>query len=387
MNDSISAFFELVRAGLWEKEVRLSQYGSIDYNEILRLSEEQSVIGLVAAGLEHVIDVKASQVIALQFVGQTLQLEQRNTAMNTFIANVVDKMRQQGIYTLLIKGQGVAQCYERPLWRSSGDVDFFLSEENFLKAREFFRPLIANGFDPSDEDARNISAQLPPWDIELHTNQFCGLSKKMDASIRFVQDSVIYEGQVRSWMNEKTQIFLPSANNDIIFIFTHFLKHFYKGGLGLRQICDWCRLLWTYKDSMNRELLDSRIRKMGLMSEWKAFAAFAVDYLGMPGEVMPFYSSSRKWNCKAKRICKFVIEVGNMGHNRDMSFYASKWFFVRKVKSFGIRLKDLIRHASIFPLDSVVFFINITTNGFVAFLNRKNYRDYQECKRISERGI
>lgn len=387
MNDSISAFFELVRAGLWEKEVRLSQYGSIDYNEILRLSEEQSVIGLVAAGLEHVIDVKASQVIALQFVGQTLQLEQRNTAMNTFIANVVDKMRQQGIYTLLIKGQGVAQCYERPLWRSSGDVDFFLSEENFLKAREFFRPLIANGFDPSDEDARNISAQLPPWDIELHTNQFCGLSKKMDASIWSVQNSVIYEGQVRSWMNEKTQIFLPSANNDIIFIFTHFLKHFYKGGLGLRQICDWCRLLWTYKDSMNRELLDSRIRKMGLMSEWKAFAAFAVDYLGMPGEVMPFYSSSRKWNCKAKRICKFVIEVGNMGHNRDMSFYASKWFFVRKVKSFGIRLKDLIRHASIFPLDSVVFFINITTNGFVAFLNRKNYRDYQECKRISERGI
>lgn len=294
MNDSISAFFELVRAGLWEKEVRLSQYGSIDYNEILRLSEEQSVIGLVAAGLEHVIDVKASQVIALQFVGQTLQLEQRNTAMNTFIANVVDKMRQQGIYTLLIKGQGVAQCYERPLWRSSGDVDFFLSEENFLKAREFFRPLIANGFDPSDEDARNISAQLPPWDIELHTNQFCGLSKKMDASIWSVQNSVIYEGQVRSWMNEKTQIFLPSANNDIIFIFTHFLKHFYKGGLGLRQICDWCRLLWTYKDSMNRELLDSRIRKMGLMSEWKAFAAFAVDYLGMPGEVMPFYSSSRK---------------------------------------------------------------------------------------------
>ena len=387
MNDNISAFFELVRAGLWEKEVRLSQYGNIDYDEILRLAEEQSVVGLVAAGIEHVVDVKLPQDVVLQFVGQAIQLKKRNNAMNDFIANVVDKMRLQEIYTLLIKGQGIAQCYERPLWRSSGDVDFFLSEANFLKAREFFRPLVSNGFDPSDENARNISAQLLPWDIELHTNQFCGLSKKMDAGIRNVQNSVIYEGQVRSWMNEKTQIFLPSADNDAIFVFTHFLKHFYKGGLGLRQICDWCRLLWTYKDSMNRELLDSRIRRMGLMTEWKAFAAFTVDYLGMPREVMPFYSSSRKWNRKAKRICKFVIEVGNMGHNRDTRFYASKWFFVRKVKSFGIRLKDLIRHASIFPLDSVVFFINITTNGFVAFLNRKNYRDYQECKRISERGI
>jgi hypothetical protein len=26
------------------------------------------------------------------------------------------------------------------------------------------------------------------------------------------------------------------------------------------------------------------------MSEWKAFAAFAVDYLGMPVEAMPFLS-------------------------------------------------------------------------------------------------
>ena len=33
------------------------------------------MVGLVAAGLEHVIDVKVPQVWALQFAGQTLQLE------------------------------------------------------------------------------------------------------------------------------------------------------------------------------------------------------------------------------------------------------------------------------------------------------------------------
>ena len=52
------AFLALVRAGLWEKEARLSQYGDIDFNEILRLAEEQSVVGLVAAGIEHVVDLK-----------------------------------------------------------------------------------------------------------------------------------------------------------------------------------------------------------------------------------------------------------------------------------------------------------------------------------------
>ena len=142
MNDSISAFFELVRAGLWEEEVRLEQYGrSLDYNEILRLSEEQSVVGLVAAGIEHVFDVKIPQKVVLQFVGQTLQLEQRNSAMNTFIGDLVEKMREKGIYVLLVKGQGIAQCYERPLWRASGDIDFLLSEVNYTNAKELLLPL------------------------------------------------------------------------------------------------------------------------------------------------------------------------------------------------------------------------------------------------------
>lgn len=73
-------------------------------------------------------------------MGQTLQLEQRNKAMNDFIACLAEKMRRVGIYSLLVKGQGVAQCYERPLWRACGDVDFLLSLSNFEKAKCFLTP-------------------------------------------------------------------------------------------------------------------------------------------------------------------------------------------------------------------------------------------------------
>ena len=122
-DNTINAFFALVCAGLWEKEVCLSQFGEVDYGRILELAQEQSVVGLVAAGLEHVVDVKVPKEDVLQFVGLTLQEEQRNTAMNAFIAQIVQKMRDEDIYTLLVKGQGIAQCYERPLWRTSGDID------------------------------------------------------------------------------------------------------------------------------------------------------------------------------------------------------------------------------------------------------------------------
>ena len=57
-DDNIKAFIELLRAGLWEQGVWLSQFCEVDYEEVMRLAEEQSVVGLVTAGLEHVKDVK-----------------------------------------------------------------------------------------------------------------------------------------------------------------------------------------------------------------------------------------------------------------------------------------------------------------------------------------
>jgi hypothetical protein len=134
-------FFKLLRAGLWERETLLTSIDDIDFMDVYRLAEEQAVVGLVAAGLEHVKDVKVPQEMALTFVGEALQLEQRNTSMNAFIGKLISRMRTVGIYTLLVKGQGVAQCYERPLWRACGDVDLFLSDDNYHKAKEYLCPL------------------------------------------------------------------------------------------------------------------------------------------------------------------------------------------------------------------------------------------------------
>ena len=356
------AFFALVKAGLWEQDVQLAPFKGFDFNQVYRLAEEQAVFGLVAAGLEHVVDVKLPKEGVLQFVSQALQLEQQNQAMNAFIGKLVDKMRIAGIYTLLVKGQGVAQSYDRPLWRSCGDVDFFLSKNNYELAKVFLTPL-AGSSKIEGKYKQEYSLVIDPWVVELHGNMRCGLSARMDRVIDEIQRDIFYGSNVRSWMNEKTQVFLPGINCDICFVFTHFLKHFYCGGIGLRQICDWCRLLWTYRDSLNHELLESRIRKMGLMSEWKAFGAFAVKYLGMSKEAMPLYNYSAKWQRKADRICKFVMEVGNFGHNRDNSYFEKYSYVIRKAVSLGRRCKDLARHARIFPLDSLRFFPSIMFNG------------------------
>lgn len=151
IGNTTEAFLALVRAGLWEKEVCLSSCGNIGYERLNLLAQEQAVDGLIAAGLEHVVDVKVPKEVVLQFVGYAIQLEQRNVAMNDFIATIIARMRKADIYTLLIKGQGIAQCYERPLWRVSGDVDFFLSKQNYPKAKTLLLPL-ATVIDPEEKE-------------------------------------------------------------------------------------------------------------------------------------------------------------------------------------------------------------------------------------------
>ena len=360
---SLEAFFSLVKAGLWEIEARLASFGEIDFDEVYRLSEEQSIVGLVAAGLEYVPDVKIPQNIALKFAGSALRIERQNEGMNAFIGELIEKFREHNIYSVLVKGQGIAQCYHKPLWRSCGDVDFLLAEEEFVKARKFLSPLTEDGFHPDSIAAKHVEAMFSAWAVELHANQFAGLSKRIDDVIREVQDCVFYEGQVRTWMNGHTPVFLPDSNCDVVIVFTHYLKHFYKGGLGLRQICDWCRLLWTFREDIDGGILEDRLRRMGLMSEWKAFGSFAVDYLGMPVDAMPLYDSGAKWKRKASGICSFVMTVGNMGHNRDMSYMRRYPYVVRKFISFWRRFVDSARHALIFPLDSLKFFPRIVVGG------------------------
>ena len=360
---TIDAFFALIKAGLWE-QAGVNLNAKVDWDEVYQLAEEQSVIGVVLAGIEH-SRVKPPQELLLQWIGEVQMLEQKNKEMNSFVAELIEKLRTADIYTLLVKGQGIAQCYERPLWRACGDVDLFLSDDNYQKAKRYLLP-IAELLEPEGLYKKHFEMLIDPWVVELHGSMRSGLSSRMDRVIDETQKEVFYGGNVQSWLNGKTQVFLPGVNCDVIFVFTHFIKHFYCEGLGLRQICDWCRLLWTYRSELDSRLLEIRIKKMGLMNVWKGFAAFAVDYLGMPEKAMPFYSTDKKWKRKANKICSFILAVGNFGHNRDSSYYENENRFVRKLYSFGRRCGDMLHHAKIFPFETLRFFPNMVYNGLRA---------------------
>ena len=337
----------------------------VDFEALYELAEQQSVVGLIAAGLEHVEDRKVTKPEAVPFLKRVYMLEGRNEGIKRFIEGLYGQMTAAGIQSVLVKGQGIGRCYERPMWRASGDVDLLLDAANYDKAKSFLSPL-ASSVDKEMDDCKHLGMKFDAWKLELHGTLHGHISKEADAVVDRVQDELFTRGNFRVWKNGGTDVFLPAPDSDIIFVFSHIQQHFFRGGIGLRQICDWVRLLWTYREAIDRSLLERRIREMKMMTEWKAFAALAVDYLGLPSEAMPLYDASAQWKRKARRISAFILRVGNFGHNRDGSIYTKYPYLVYKAISLSRHVGDFFEHLFIFPLDSLRIFGRMITGGVQA---------------------
>lgn len=360
------AFLALVKAGLWEECESVSGEGlAVSGSDVLRLTEEQSVVGLVAAGVEKFTVYPLPYTEKLKLLGKCQLIEQRNEAMNRFIAELVGQLNKNGIDALLVKGQGVAQCYDRPQWRSAGDIDLLLDDENYNKAKAFLSAFAEKAV-AEDVGKKHLSVQIKGFTIELHGRMPFALSRRADRVVdEVVADTLLKlcdeRTAVRVWKNGDTEVYLPNADDDVILVFTHFLHHFFIEGVGLKQVCDWCRLLWKFRDELDKELLGKRLREMGLMSEWKVFASLAVNRLGMPQEAMPFFDESPSCRRKANRVFRRMMKSGNLGHNNDVSYRARHTAFLSNAITFFRRMADFAKFSFVFPLDSPRFFMTYVT--------------------------
>lgn len=169
------------------------------------------------------------------------------------------------------------------------------------------------------------------WVVELHGTMYTKLSRRMNRVTDDAHDDLFHNGNVRNWNNNGVQVSLLRANNDVIVIFNHIINHFFLEGVGLRQICDWCRLFWVYRQEMDVTLLEVRLKKMGLVTEWKTFYNLASRYLGM-------------------------LDSGNFGHNRDVSYRAKESKAVVSTITLWRRICDFARFIRVFPVDAPKFF-------------------------------
>jgi len=156
------------------------------------------VLGLILAGLEH-SEVKPPKELLLEWIGEVQMIEQRNKAMNGFVSELIERLRKEDISCVLVKGQGVAQCYEKPLLRSCGNIDSLLDDENYHKAKDYLTPF-SSKIEVEDFYKKHFAMTINSWEVELHGTLRCGLWRKVEKTLDSIQTSIFYEKRFRTWI-------------------------------------------------------------------------------------------------------------------------------------------------------------------------------------------
>lgn len=137
----MSLFQELILISLGKRDGFSRRLTDKDWTSIYVEAQRQSLAGVLLTGVERVIASGENKPkILIQWIAQTLTLENRNRQLDARCKDITDIFNGIGLRSCVLKGQGVAMLYPNPLRRQSGDIDFWVEGNRddiykLLKAR------------------------------------------------------------------------------------------------------------------------------------------------------------------------------------------------------------------------------------------------------------
>ena len=308
----------LLQAGLWEKPVDASLFqGEVDWNAIVKLAREQTIMGVVYDGLITLPkELRPERTILLQWTNALLQVENNNQLMNDELWKLFANYEVNGISPILMKGQGLAQNYPNPLHRQCGDIDVYVGKDNFEKANKLLVALGGNIINVSSRRA------LCKWNV-LTVENHCRITEfgSLKAN-RFLRKEMkqVCNSNRKVKIGEYDIRLLP-LELDVMFVLVHLLLHFIYEGIGLRQICDWACMLHRYRDDIDKKELERLLHGVACLGGAKIVGAMMVKYHAFPKNELPFQISSEDYK-NSKWVLEGILDGGNFGFYSD--YYKSK---------------------------------------------------------------
>ncbi len=350
-----SQFFALLRSGLWnEVPERASFAGGTDWEALHHLAFRQTVVPLVTDGINRLPKelLPAEPERLDPFLGDLMATANRNRVLDAFVPKLFDALA--GIPVVLVKGQSLALDYPDPERRQPGDIDLLLLPSSYEAAKDILLPKATTVL----EEAKGIWHQgmrFRSVEVEIHGSISTLMSRKLDRKLAALLEDQFDGRPFPTVAIGGSEIPVPEADFNAVYIFVHFLQHYWSGGVGLRQLVDWMTFVTVHKRDIHPVVLEVRLKDLGLLRLWKVFTGFAQEYLGCPVEKLPLAMTPDSG--KNARIWRYIRRCGNFGKNVDRS-RGEESYLVRKVHSlWRLVVADRLRHFRVFPQESVRFFL------------------------------
>lgn len=365
-SNTIEQFFALIRSGLWGVKAASSPFdGGADWEALLRLASMQSLTGIFADGAGTLPrELMPPAETARRLFVTVESIRRANRRLDTVLAELEAGLRREGIEGILLKGQGVARAYLHPELRMCGDIDLYPGKgDAYLRCCEIVRSL-GESEGREDESEKHFHFNRRGCSIEIHSHVMLAADPFVNRRLQRWTDEMLDDpSKLRHVEINGVEVNLPPVDFDAVFLLQHIANHLLKGGIGLRQLCDWSRYLHVHAAEIDRARLGNNLRTLRLMNCWQLFGWLAVNRLGLPEAEMPFYSPRHEK--RALRCLRIILRKGNFGHydkaarrNLDINFILRKMQTCRIVIGQHAELlrvipAEVLRHLPWYLLDGI----------------------------------
>lgn len=333
----LNLFFELLRSGLWEQPADISMFGreDTDWQTIYQLARRQAVLGVVFDGIGTLPqELRPPRPLYIEWCARVAQIESTNEHLDCVAAELFAIYRKAGLHPVLLKGQGIATYYPNPKHRQCGDIDVYIGTEQYKDAKQIMEA--AGGVPGDEESVKHLDFEYKNIQIEIHRiaatlHHPTSGSKLKSFSHTYLHASKPYLATIGG-----ERIPVPAPTFNAVYLFIHAFNHFLSSGIGLRQLCDWARLIKTATTDIDHTEVTTQLSSMRLLKAAGSFAYITTTYLGLPPDCIPFPETSKEE--EGEKLLADILMTGNFGQHdsritpRPEGYWAGKWHtFTRAV--------------------------------------------------------
>lgn len=343
----MNLFEELIQVAIGQREELSCIPSEEEWHYLFEMSKTQTVAGVLFPALDVLYShgQKPPKDLLYEWIDLSEHIMKRNRLLDERCVELECLFREGGFNTCILKGQVNAQMYPNPQLRTPGDIDLWVF--GFTSNIKKTEGLLHNDIVRFCQSKAKISDnggyhfKFPIYEdviVEIH------FTPSYTRVPRFVKQTDCFFKQ-KPEIVKVNGLNASSVNFNIVYQLSHMMRHFFYGGIGLRQMMDYFYLL-KYKTKEDRINVKETIHYLGL----DKFAGAVMWVLNEVFNLENKYMIASPDMKKGELLLAEIMKSGNFG-KYDKRF-SSRILSKSRTLSTIIRNMNMIRQ---FPEESFCF--------------------------------
>lgn len=237
---------------------RTSESIKPDYQKLFDLANQHQISALIYNQIYNFDDFPEE--IKQRWKRDALKINAFQTRKTMKILQVYRQFLKQELKVLIVKGLVCRSLYPQPDNRQSNDEDLYVRKEESEAVKEI---LLKNNFTVVSE-SDDVTTFIDPSSgssIELHTALF-SLESKAYGNYQRYFDQAFDKCIVHRI--DGVEVYSLEYTQHLLFLILHFVKHFFHGGVGIRQVVDIVMYSEAYGNKVNWDRLYDILKDLNI---------------------------------------------------------------------------------------------------------------------------